>query len=156
MSSTTKFYDRVYTALSHDILPRFSVRFAWTPPSPSSGKEPICTSSLAKYFADLGYDIKLVRTVWKVETQYGLRMPLFGPQTPEPAFVDGAEKFYATEHELIEYMGMLALSCDMAPNEYLSSWKFTGHTMEVGSAVVVRLKGMFTSDFMKTLFKQLR
>lgn len=70
--------------------------------------------------------------------------------------VAGVEKFYATEHELAEYIGMLALSCDMESNEYLSNWKFSGHSMEVGTAVVVRLKGMFNSEFVKVLVKRLK
>lgn len=83
-------------------------------------------------------------------------MPLLGPQSMELTEIDGNEKFYATEHELVEYIGMLALSCDLESSEYLSSWNCSGHAIEVGSAVVVRLKGMFTSDFVKGLFKRLK
>lgn len=154
LASTTKFYERVRLALNNEILPKFSIRFVWTPPSSPSSS--ICPSSIAKYFVDCGYDVDLVQTSCKVHTQYGLQMPLLGPQLMQPTQIDGHEKFYATEHELVEYIGMLALACDFETIEYLSSWKFTGHSMEVGSAIVIRLKGMFTSDFVKILFKRLK
>lgn len=97
-----------------------------------------------------------MQTSCKVHTQYGLQMPLLGPQTMEPTELEGVERFYATEDELVEYIGMLALSCDLESSEYLSSWKFSGHSTEVGSAVVIRLKGMFTSNFVKVLFKRMK
>lgn len=148
----SKYYARVQNALSNESLSKFTMRFAWVPPKKSN----TCTSSVAKYFNDCGHEVNLIQTACKMNFEYGLRPPLLGPENDEPIEIDGKSAFYATPHELVEYAGMVALSCDLDGSEYLNSYSFTGHTIEVGSALTVRLKGMFSCDLIRMLFKNLR
>lgn len=152
----TKFYARVKTALSNENLPKCSFRFAWQPPQPTtSNPSSICPSSPAKYFADLGCNVQLIQTECNLKIEYGLEVPRLGPDTDDPVEIDGISNFYATPHELAEYAGLLALSCDRKPGGYLNSWTFKGHTLEVGYALVIRLKGLFTCEMIRMLFSKL-
>lgn len=155
----TKYYARVKNALANDRLPKCSFRFIWQPPQPSTrntGSSEICQSSVAKYFTDVGCDVKLVQTECKLKIEYGLDVPRLGAETDDPVEIDGKSNFYATPHELAEYAGMLALACDRKSSEYVNSWAFKGHTDEVGYALVIRVKGMFSCDLIRMLFKTLR
>lgn len=150
--STSKYYARVQNSLSNEYLPKFSMRFMWIPPKNAK----ICPSSVAKYLHDRGYEVKQVQTECKMKFEYGLKVPLLGPDADEPVEVEGKSAFYATPQELVEYAGMVALSCDMESSEYLNSYTFTGHSVDVGSALTVKLKGMFSCDLIRMLFKNLR
>lgn len=150
--TTSKYYARIQNALSNDLLPKFSMRFLWNPPKNSK----ICTSSVAKYFNDLGYEVNLNQTDCKLNIEYGLKAPLLGPESDDPIEIDGKSAFYATPNELVEYAGLVALSCDLEGSEYLNSYSFTGHSVDVGSALTVKLKGMFSCDLIRMLFKNLK
>lgn len=156
LETTTKYYGRLQTALSNETLSKFTMQILWDPPKEKDGNKAICPSSIAKYFSDLGYDINLNQTDCKTNLEYGLQMPILGPETDDLIEVNGQCKFFATPHELVEYAGMLALSCNLEPTEYLNTWSFTGHTVEVGSALTIQLKGFFSCDLIKTLFRKLR
>lgn len=137
------------------------MRFLWVPPpaSKSDANKEICSSSIAKYFNDLGYEVILNQTDCKMHIEYALNVPRLGPETDDPVEVEGISNFFATPHELVEYTGLVALSCTMEQSEtakYLNSWSFSGHTMEVGCALVIRLKGMFSSELIKALWKKLK
>lgn len=152
--TSSKLYERIQRAFSNELLPKFNIQFTWTPPS-SNGNESICPSSVAKYFADLGYVVDLVQTDCRTSIEYGLNVPLLGAQTDKPVEVDGNEKFYASEHELIEYVGMLALSCSFETKNFMNSWRCDGHTIEVGYATTLHVSGMFTIDTIKDVFSTL-
>lgn len=156
LGTTTKYYARLQNALSNDTLGTFTVRFTWEPPREKDEKEAICPSSIAKYFSDLGYEVELKQTECKISLEYGLKMPRLGPESDDLIEINGQSNFYATPHELVEYAGMLALSCNLETSDYLNTWSFSGHTVEVGSALVIRLKGLFTCNLVKMLFKRLR
>lgn len=158
ISTQTKYYARVKNALSNEVLSKCSFRFIWQPPKPTknTGSSEICSSSVAKYFTDVGCDVKLVQTECKLKIEYGLDVPRLGAETDDPIEIDGKSNFYASAHELAEYAGMLALACDRKPSEYINSWSFKGHTAEVGYALVIRLNGMFSCDLIRMLLKKLR
>lgn len=156
LATTTKFYGRLQTALSNESLSTFTLNVTWEPPKERDEHKRICPSSVAKYFADLGYDVKLIQTDCKTSIEYGLKVPLLGPESDELVEVNGNGDLYATPHELAEYAGMLALGCNLETSEYLNTWSFSGHSMEVGNALVIRLKGLFSCDLIKMLFKKLQ
>lgn len=156
LKSTTKYYAQLKNALSNEALPTFTMRFLWEPPQHRDQNDMVCSSSMAKYFANIGYKVELIQTDMKMSIKYGLKTPKLAPECDDLLEVDGESRLYATPHELIEYAGMLALSCNLEPEEYLSTWKFSGHSTEVGSALVILLKGMFSSNIIKMLFKTLR
>ena len=156
LATTTKQHARLQTALSNETLGTFTVRVAWEPPREKDETKAICPSSIGKYFSDAGYEVELKQTECKTSLEYGLKMPTMGPESDDLVVLNGKSNFYATPHELIEYAGMLALSCELESSEYLNTWSFSGHTVEVGSALVIRLKGLFTCNLIKMLFKKLR
>ncbi|XP_055303662.1 ribonuclease P protein subunit p40 isoform X2 [Sitodiplosis mosellana] len=156
LATTTKQYARLQNALSNETLGTFTVRIAWEAPREKDVKKAICPSSIAKYFSDSGYDVELKQTECKTKLEYGLKMPTLGPESDDLVVINGQSNFYATPHELVEYAGMLALSCNLEPTEYLNTWSFSGHTVEVGSALIIRLKGLFSCNLVKMIFKKLR
>lgn len=156
LATTTKYHGRLQLALSNESLSKFTMRILWDPPKEKDESKQICPSSVAKYFSDLGYEVNLNQTDCKTSIEYSLKMPKLGPESDDLVEMNGQSKFYATPHELVEYAGMVALSCNLEPTEYLNTWSFSGHTVDVGSALTIRLKGFFSCDLIKTLFKKLR
>lgn len=156
LETTSKFYARLQTALSNESLSTFTLSVTWDPPKEIDEHKRICPSSIAKYFADLGYDVDLIQTECRTSIEYGLKIPMLGPESDELVEVNGTSNFFATPHELAEYAGMLALGCRLEQVEYLNTWSFSGHSMEVGNALIIRLKGLFSCDLIKMLFRKLQ
>lgn len=156
LTTTTKYYGRLEKALSNAALSKFTIRVLWDPPRVKATEKPVCPSSIAKYFSDLEYNVNLNQTECKTSIEYGLKMPILGRDCDDLVEVNGQQKFYATPHELTEYAGMLALGCNLEQTEYLNTWSFEGHTIDVGSALVVRFKGMFSCNLIKMIFRMLR
>lgn len=98
----------------------------------------------------------MIQTDSRTSMEYGLNIPLLGPEGDELVEVNGKSDLYATPHELVEYAGMVALGCNLERQEYMNSWSFSGHSVEVGSALVVRLKGLYSCELIKMLFKRLQ
>lgn len=134
LRSGTKYYDRVKNALSHDLLANKSFRLCWTPPDSS-----VCKSSVAKYFADRQYEVQLVETHQQLHQEYSLNMPLIGDNKIQ----QNVDELFASPHELVEYVGMLSLSCSLERDAYLNSCKYDGNSMNIGSAKVFKWNGMF-------------
>lgn len=156
LETTTKYHGRLQTALSNETLSKFTMRIMWDPPKEKDENKQICPSSVAKYFSDLSYNVDLNQTDCKTGLEYGLQMPKLGPESDDLVDINGQSNFYASPHELVEYAGVLALSCNLEPTEYLNTWSFKGHTVEVGSALTLQLKGLFSCNLIKTLFRKLR
>lgn len=146
----TKYYQRVRQALSHSLMPRFNVLVNWASPADSL----VCTSSVAKYFADKSYAVELMPTQMFHHQEYSLQMPLLGQDN-----TDDEQPFYASEHEIVEYIGMLSLGCNLMPTEsYLSSYTPPNdcRTCEIGSAKVIQWRGFFSSDILCQLWQALQ
>lgn len=148
LSPDTKFYQRVRTALTNPLLPKMSMRVAWQPPADSA----ICPSSVAKYFDEKGYRVRLIQTNRSQHQEYSMEMPLLGKDGDKL----NANGFYATPNDIIEYIGMLSLGCNREPSEYLNSYRCHGHSREVGNGTVVQWRGMFTCNTVERLFDMLR
>lgn len=161
LATTTKYYGRLQIALANAALSKFTMQIQWDPPFEKDATKQICPSSVAKYLSDLGYDVNVKQTECKMNLEYGLKMPKLAPppaaiETDELVEIDGEHKFNANPHELVEYAGMLALSCNRERIAYLNTWACSGHTVDVGSALCVRLTGLFSCNLIKTLFWKLR
>lgn len=124
------------------------MRLLWQPPVGSAA----CPSSVAKYFADAGYTVRLVRTERRQHQEYSLRMPLLGMDDADST----AEEFHATPAALVEYIGMLALNCDLEADEYLSQYRCHGRDQVVGNATCVQWRGMFAASTVRRLLGELR
>lgn len=145
MRSTSKYYERVQIALSNEILSNFTLRFIW---EPETGD--ICPSSVAKYFSDGGYEVNLMTTKSTIGQEYRLSMPLLGIDDDKLS-IDELPEFYATPHELVEYCGMLALSCNFEKLPFLNSWQFGGRTKEIGTTMILQINGFFSCHLVERL-----
>lgn len=130
-------HTRIKNSLSGDVLPKFNISFTWTPPDAT-----ICPSSLAKYFSDSGHKIELIETKFKWHQEYSLKIPIVETDS-EP-------------HEIVEYIGMLSLSCNLDADKYLNSYQQFDETVEIGSARILQWKGMFTGKQIRNLLSELR
>lgn len=88
----------------------------------------------------------------KQHQEYSLDMPLVG----ENELADDKEKLFATPHELVEYVGMLSLSCNLEQDDYLNSFNCDGRSMSLGGAKVVQWNGMFDCQTMVQLLDELK
>lgn len=109
---------------------------------------------MAKYFADLEYEVILAETKSVITQEYSLNIPQLGKDV-EPA-ANEIPTFYATPDEIVEYVGMLSLGCNFERHDFLNTWQFSGVTTEVGTALVIRLNGFFTCLMIERLFDSLR
>ncbi|KXJ69691.1 hypothetical protein RP20_CCG026130 [Aedes albopictus] len=151
----TKFFKRVRECLGRDCLGRFDLQVAWTPPAVPFNGAPICPSSIAQYFADLAqFDkdlkVELMPTMIKTHQECGLNVPVFKVDEGDDC------KEYCSAGELIEYMGMLALSCNTEEEEYLNSYDFCGERVEIGNAKVMHWNGFFTPDQVEAVHNAMR
>ncbi|XP_058839401.1 ribonuclease P protein subunit p40-like [Topomyia yanbarensis] len=155
----TKHYERIRKCLSRETLGRFDLQITWTPPEACNSTDSsatICPSSVASYFAEAlageleptAVKVELMPTVVKVHQEYGLKVPEF-------SLIEQPGKEYCSAGELIEYMGMLALSCDTEEEEYLNSYDFSGDRVEIGNAKVMHWKGFFTTAHVESVYRAL-
>lgn len=141
---------RVQECLGRESLGRFTLQVAWTPPAcDASGK--ICASSVAKHFADVDSAIKveLMPTAIKTHQECGL-------QVPEFSLGEDVEKEFCTGAELVEFMGMVALSCETEEDEYLNSYDFCGERREIGNVKVLHWRGLFTTAQVEAVYDAVR
>lgn len=128
------------------------MRIAW---QPSADHPSACPSSVAKYFADAGYRVRLCQTSRVQHPEYSLSMPLLGrDEANGDAGKDG--QFFATAADVVEFVGMLALGCEREPDAYLNGYRCAGRSMDVGNAATGRWQGLFTCDTIVRLLAELR
>lgn len=123
----------------------------WEPPVST-----VCTSSVAKYLTEKGYTVKLAPTEMKQHQEYSLRMPLLGQDADIQLIKAESIEFFATPHELLEYIGMVSLSCTLDQQEYLNSYVSHGKSVEIGSAKVVQWRGFFPTSIVLKLLTALK
>lgn len=117
----------------------------------------ICPSSVAKYFAELGLSdrevkVEVMPTLVKAHQEYGLKVPVLNLKGQD----GNDDKEYCSGAELVEYMGMLALSCNTTEEEYLNTYDFCGERKEIGNAKVMHWSGFFTPEQVETLYSFMR
>lgn len=155
LKSTSKLYARIQTALNHETLSAFDIRLSWEPPKDPANSQTICPSSVAKYFSDLGYEVELSQTETDMTQKYRLNIPLFGKDVDQPA-TGQIPEFYATPHELVDYVGMLALDCSFAKQDCLNTWTIPGKSKHVETAMILKLTGFFTCELITNLMIALK
>lgn len=149
----TKHFNRIRECLGRDCLGRFDLQISWTPPKAAD----ICPSSVAKYFADLALadqeiKVEVMPTLIKTHQEYGLKVPLLNLNEQNR----DDDKEYCSGSELVEYMGMLALSCNTVEEEYLNSYDFCGERVEIGNAKVMHWSGFFTPGQVEAICSAMR
>lgn len=153
LSPDTKYYARVHSGLSNDALPRMDMRIVWQPPADSRA----CSSSVAKYFEEAGYRVRLVKTERRHHQESGLRVPLLGRDDDvSSSAAASVPEFFASAADVVEYIGMLSLNCELEADEYLSGYRCLGRSAEVGYATVAQWRGLFTTDTVWRLLEEMR
>lgn len=137
------------------------MRIAWQVPVENGS---VCASSVAKYFSDAGYTVRLMQTQLVQRPEYSLRMPLLGGDDTEQVAAastttDGNaanEQLFASAADVVEYIGMISLGCEMEADSYLSGYSCVGRSQEIGNAAVGIWRGLFTSELVQKLVAELR
>lgn len=101
--------------------------------------------------------MKLVPTEMIQHQEYSLHMPLLGQDVEAMQFIKAESiEFFASPHELVEYIGMVSLSCTLEHQEYLSSYVSQGKSVEIGSAKVIQWRGFFDTSIVGKLLTVLK
>lgn len=140
----SKLYGRIKTALSKQIFQNFTIHLTWIPPEDTK----ICPSSIAKYFTVKEFVVKFCKTKLKCHQHKSLKIPKFR--------ICEENDELCTPNELVEYTGMLALSCPMKNEEFINSYCCPGPYEESNNIRVLNLKGLFTCEFIERLFNEMR
>lgn len=131
--------DKLRSELSNELIDKVRILFKWHPTALH-----ICSSSIAKYFEDMGYNVKGLENQTKIEPQYGLKMP----QLPSEIEPNDDEELTA----MSEYLGMIFLGCDMTTIEKES----TVNALDVGRGKLIYWKGLTTNNQLKGVVKELQ
>lgn len=94
VATTEKYHARLQTTLCNESLSTFTMKLLWDPSREKDPKKSICPSSIAKYISDLGYELNLQQTDYRMRIEYGLKMPRFGQNSNELTELDGKSNFY--------------------------------------------------------------
>lgn len=111
--------------------------FSWSPNS-----KDICSSSIAKYFSDVGRCVKLGRNKLKVKVEYGLKFPLIPHDNDEQSFA-----------EISECIAMAFLGCNMEKTDF-SSYQLPKEFINVGRGKVIHAKGCIKATTIQVLIDE--
>lgn len=109
----------------------------------------ICPSSIAKYFADKNFSVKLCSPQITTRTEY---------QVDVPIFCDDLAKCCET-NELIEWLGMFSISGDCergAPDSYTNTYQVPEPNIKYGQVQYLEFRGLFSSRRVEILLEGLR
>lgn len=126
---STKHFQNVKKSLQHPLLSNISFHFTWIASSPE-----VCPSSIAKYFSDKSYNIKLCQNELNSHQEYFSKLP----EIPDNLQEDTLE-------EIVEFIGMVTLGCDLEPKEELSSY-VSPDGIEMGSARILNIQGFIPCE----------
>ncbi|KAK4879981.1 hypothetical protein RN001_008127 [Aquatica leii] len=127
----TKKYERTNRCLSR--LGNFCLIMSWEPP------DDICPSSIAKYFFDLGNDVKLCVPDFNVRTSYSVKVPDLENLS-----------------EFTEWLGMFSLETTLEnTDDYLTTYETPIPCQEYGQVKFLQSRGFFTHSQIKKLLEEL-
>lgn len=140
--SSNQHMDKLRSELRSDLIHKVNIQFIW-----HSSK--VCSSSIAKYFTDMGYSVSGHRNKHKLESLYGLKIPAI-PQT-NVADDDGEEV-----NNFLELIGMNMLGCDVEDNKCSSYELPSDNLIDAGRGKVVHFKGFLTQIHLNNLISKCR
>ncbi|KAG0712616.1 Ribonuclease P protein subunit p40 [Chionoecetes opilio] len=141
-------YRRVTSALTRLPL-AFSLWLLWLPQDPG-----ICPSSIAKYFHDLGYDIKECGATVGQGVVGEALMPHPGPPLPEE---EAGEDLVAEPEDLLEWVGCQMLGIKLSREEsVLSGVVEPRQGMRVANLCCAQCSGFFPPSHILLLIDHLR
>jgi Ribonuclease P 40kDa (Rpp40) subunit len=139
-----KYFENTKKSLANPILKKFNLALTWHSPDAS-----VCSSSVAKYFVDQGFEVELQTPKVKRRSERDVTVPMLG----DP---DDATRDFCAFDEMVEFIGMSTLGCDRGRREATSTYQVYGETLVVGSMRVLTCKGMFTAELVEAVFEKLR
>uniref|UniRef100_A0A182JL25 Uncharacterized protein n=1 Tax=Anopheles atroparvus TaxID=41427 RepID=A0A182JL25_ANOAO len=80
-------------------------------------------------------------------------IPLLGIEDGKNAPSDG--QTFCTPDEIMEYIGLLVLDCNIGPHEFLSTYSIDGCTQQVDKAWLLHQQGLFTPKEVGGIISQL-
>lgn len=132
------------TRLQLSKLQNFDLLISWKPPS-----ENVCPSSVAKYFHDLGYIVKLCSPTYRTHTEYSVKTPQID-----------LDNFDTNDsHELLEWLGMVALQGDLTSgslDNFITTYEAPEPNITLGQVKVVHWKGFYTASQIESFLDYLR
>lgn len=113
------------------------LKLFWSPPNKSTS-----SSSIAKYFTDLGYNVEQHEIDVKLNLNTKFRIPEMNK-----LFIN----------DIVEYVGLNLLDCDTEDfDQNLVTYYPELHLGEKKDTMICHCKGLFTTAFLKSLFNILR
>lgn len=123
-------------------LGKSDVILTWEPP-----KDDICPSSIAKYFTDIGYSVKLCTPQFASNTIYSVKVP-----TPDVHSIEESEI-----HDFVEWLGMASLNADLETNDsnnFVNSYLTPEPNIDIGQVKQLQWRGLYTvTQIQKLLLK---
>ncbi|KAF5281241.1 hypothetical protein FQA39_LY05127 [Lamprigera yunnana] len=104
-----------------------------------SPNDNICPSSIAKYFADLKYDVKLCVPDNQIRTNYIVKVPKL-----------------ENVSEFVEWLGLFSLDVDFQFDNYLTTYETPRPYEEYGQVKFLQWKGFFTCQRITKLLEELK
>lgn len=141
LSPTTKNFQRIKNCLK--ILGLFDVILIWEPPE---GK--ICPSSIAKYFDDLKYEVKVCSPKYDPTIRYSVKTPLID--------FENCDRDDCAEY--VEWLGMLALDVDVekgSPIDFFNTYEVPVPNISLGQVRILTWSGFFSSKRLEIFFNAL-
>lgn len=135
----TKSHDRIKKCLTK--LAKINLILTWHP-----SNENVCPSSIAKYFANLNYDVKLCKVNHKSRTNYSITAPI----------IDFIDSNIDDCHDYVEWIGMVTLNADLdQTSEYLSSYKLLEPNQLYGQLKILEWRGFYSNVQLKKFYNKL-
>ncbi|XP_040174733.1 ribonuclease P protein subunit p40-like [Anopheles arabiensis] len=127
----------------------FDITLRWIPPKSTTTKEnnvpdpQVHGSSIAEYLrAVCRLQVENVPDGYKKITRTEECIPLIDTRNP---FKDG-EQAYIRQDQLLEYIGVLALDCNAAPIEYVSSYRLDECKKKTDTVTILHRQGVITPE----------
>ncbi|XP_050309420.1 ribonuclease P protein subunit p40-like isoform X2 [Anthonomus grandis grandis] len=130
------YHTKVRKALNS--LEKFNVIVSWLPPTNSN----VCPSSVAKFFDNNKYVIKLCEPMFKSFVAYSLNMPTLEQNVDSSDVID-----------FIEWMGMVSVEGDLTgeSGDYVSSYQTPLPNVPIGQVRVLVWRGFYQADDIRKL-----
>lgn len=134
-------YEKIKSHL--EILGKFTVIILWQP-----AEQDVCPSSVAKYFSDIGYKVKVSFPSFTSNTIYSVDVPRV------PFTSDTVEDV----SEFVEWLGMVSLDGNLETNDpgnYQTSFVTPEPCEKFGQVKFLQWRGFFTITKVKELINDL-
>lgn len=136
------YYEKIRQKLSK--LQNFDMLFNWQPPS-----EDVCPSSIAKYFHDLGCNVKVCSPTYRTHTEYSVKTPQID-----------LDNFDTNDsHEFLEWLGMIALQGDLTngkSDSFITTYETPEPSITLGQVRVLHWRGFYSATQVEAFVSYLR